>query len=150
MARRRHRLDLVVDRLELLVFGGDRLHGGVGDMGIGGEHHRDRLADEAHFVHGQDRLVVERRAVIGIGDDFNDVLRSDDAEHAGDFLRRADVDRLDAAVRDRRAEDLAIKHAGQPHQMGIFGAPGDLFARFEPRYRAADLAAAYRIGRHRQ
>ena len=150
MARRRHRLDLVVDRLELLVFGGDRLDGSVRDMRIGGEHHRDRLADEAHFVHGQDRLIVERRAVIGIGDHLDDVFGSDDAEHAGDFLRRADVDRLDAAVRHRRAEDLAIKHAGQPHQMGIFGAAGDLFARFEPRYRAADLAAAYRIGRHRQ
>ena len=150
MARRRHRLDLVVDRLELLVFGGDRLDGSVRHMRIGSEHHRDRLTDEADFVHGQDGLIVERRTVIGIGDNLDDVCGSNDAEHAGDFLRRADVDRLDAAMRHRRAEDLAIKHAGQPHQMGIFGAPGDLFARFEPRYRAADLAAAYRIGRHRQ
>ena len=74
MARRGHRLDLVIDRLEFLVFGDDRLDGGFGDMGIGGEHHRDRLADEAHLVHGQDRLIVERRAVIGIGNDLDDVF----------------------------------------------------------------------------
>ena len=57
----------------------------------------------------------------------------------GTFCAALDVDRLDAAVRDRAAEDLAVQHAGQPHGVGVFGAPGDLFARLEPRQRAADL-----------
>ena len=150
IGRRRHRLDFVVDRRQLLIFGDDRVRRGFRDMGIGGEHDGDRLADEAHFVDGQDRLVVERRPVIGIGDDLADVIRGDDAENAGDFLRRGRVDRLDAAVRHGGTKNLAVQHAGQPHQMGVFGAAGDLLAAFEARHRAADLAAAYRIGRHQR
>ena len=44
------------------------------DMRIGREHHRHRLADVAHLAVGQDRLVVERRAVERIGDDGLDVV----------------------------------------------------------------------------
>ena len=62
-----HGLHLIVDRGKFLIFRHDLLDGGLGDMGVGGDHYRDRLADEAHLVDGQDRLVVERRAVIGIG-----------------------------------------------------------------------------------
>ena len=75
IGRCRHRLDLVVDRRQLLIFGDDRVRRGFGNMRIGGEHDGDRLADETHFVDRQDRLVVERRPVIGIGDDLADVVR---------------------------------------------------------------------------
>ena len=143
-----HRLDLVEHRLKLFVFGDDGLRGRLGDVRIGSEHDGDRLADEAHLLHRQDRLVVESRPVIRIGDDFDDILRGDDAEDAGHLPRCADVERFDAAVRHRAAEDLAVQHAGQPHQVGIFGAAGDLFACFEARHRAADLAAAHRVCRH--
>ena len=83
---RRHRFDFVVDRLHFLVFGDDGVGGSFGNMRIGGEHDRDRLADKADLVHRQDRLIVERRAVIGIGDDFNDILRGDDAKTPGIFF----------------------------------------------------------------
>ena len=135
------RLDLVVDRRQLLVLGGDLLHGLLGDVRIGREHHRDRLADEPHLLVGEDRLVVERRAVIRVRDHGLDVVDGDDAVDAGHLLRRAGVDRLDAAVRDRAAEDLGVQHAGQAQIVGVLGAPRDLVARFEPRQRAADLAA---------
>src|SRR6266849_3836546 len=55
--------------------------------------------------------------------------------------RRARVDRFDAGVGDRAAEDLAVQHAGEPHGVGIFGASGHLLARLEPRQRASDLRA---------
>ncbi len=45
-----HRLDLVVDRRQFLVLGNDLLRRGVRHMWVGGEHHRDRLADEADLV----------------------------------------------------------------------------------------------------
>ena len=69
------------------------------------------------------------------------VVDGDDVQHARHLLRRAGVDRLDAAVRDRAAEDLGMQHARQPHGVGVFGAAGDLVAAFEPRHRAADLRA---------
>ena len=69
------RLDLVVDRRQLLVFGVDQLHRLLGDVRILGQHHGDRLADMAHLVEREDRLVVEGRAVIGLGDDLADILR---------------------------------------------------------------------------
>ena len=147
---RRHGFDFVVDRLHFLVFGDDGVGGSFGDVRVGGEHHRDRLADETDLFHRQDRLIVERWAVIGIGDDLDDILCGDDAIDAGHFFRRAGVDRFDAAMRDGRTEDLAVQHAGQTHQMRVLGAAGDLFARFEARHRAADLAAPYRIGGHRR
>ncbi len=141
--RRGHRLDFVVDSRQLFVFGDDRLRGGFGDVGIGGEHHGHRLADEPHLVDRQNRLIVERRTVIGIGDHLAHVVGGDDAKNARHRLRGAGVDRLDAAVCDGAAKDLAVQHPGQPHHMRVLGAAGDLLACFEAWNRAADLAAAH-------
>ena len=68
------RLDLVEHRRQFLVLGDDQLRRLLGDVRIGGEHDRDRLADEMHLADGEDRLVVEGRAVIGIGDHLADVV----------------------------------------------------------------------------
>ena len=141
-------LDLVEDRRQLLVFGDDQLRRLLGDVGIGGEHHGDRLADEVHLVDRQDRLIVECRAVIGLRDDLAHVLDGDDAIDAGHLLGRAGVDRLDAAVGDGAAEDLAVQHAGKPHGVGVFGAPGDL--RRAPRAAAASARSDRRRARLRR
>ena len=145
---RRHRLDLVEHRRQFLVFGDDQLRRLLGDVRVGGQHDRHWLADEPHLVDRQDRLVVERRAVIGIGDHLADVVGGDDAVHARHRAGRAHVDALDAAMRHGAAEDLSVQHAGQPHVVDVFGAAGDLLARFEPRHRAADLGARH-YGVHR-
>ena len=68
-------LDLVVDRRQLLVVRDDQLRRLLGDVRIGRQHDRDRLADIVHLVDREDRLVVERRAVIRLGDDLAHVLR---------------------------------------------------------------------------
>ncbi len=86
------RLDLVVDGGQLVVVGFDQLRGALGDVRIGGEHDRDRLADMAHLVEREDRLVVKRGAVIGLRDERADVLAGDDPVHAGKRPRRAGVD----------------------------------------------------------
>ncbi len=85
---RLHRLDFVVDRRQFFVFGGDHLHGLLGDMRIARQHDRDRLADMAHFVERQDRLIVEGRAVIRLGNKLLDIVAGDDAIHAGKLFRR--------------------------------------------------------------
>jgi len=138
---RGHRLDLVIDRGQFLVFRNDFLRRRLGDVGIGGDHDRHRLADEADLVDRQDRLVVEGRPVIGVGDDFANVVGGYDAIDARNLLRRAGVDRLDAAMRDRAAKDFPMQHAGQTHRVSVFGAPADLVARFETGQRTADLPA---------
>ena len=61
------------------------------DVRIGGEHHRHRLADIVHLAVGEDRLVVEGRAVERIGDDLLDVVDGDHAIDAGQRARRADT-----------------------------------------------------------
>ena len=77
---RRQRLDLVVDRRQLLVFGGDELHRLLGDVRIGGDDGGDRLADEAHLLVREDRLVVERRPVIGTLQHLHHVVDGDDVQ----------------------------------------------------------------------
>ena len=83
-----HGLDFVIDRRQFLVFGGDQLHRLFGDMRIACQHHRDRLADMAHFVERQNRLIVESRAVIRLGDKLLDIGAGDDAIDAGKLARR--------------------------------------------------------------
>ena len=136
--------DLVEDRRQFLVFGDNELRRLFGDMRIVGDDGGDRLADIVHLVQREDRLVVEGRPVIGIGDDLADILAGIDAVDAGKRARLAHVDRLDAAVRQRAAEDLAAQHAGQPHQMRVFGAAAHFRLGFQPRQRAPDLLAGVR------
>jgi hypothetical protein len=141
-------LDLVEHGGKLLVLGHDQLGRFLGHVRVGREHDRHRLADVMHLIDGEDRLVVKRRTVIGIGYDLADVGGGEHAVHAGDRARRAGIDRADAPVRHRAAEDLTSEHAGQPQRVHVLGAPGDLVARFQPRERAADLTAPYGGRRH--
>ena len=137
-------LDLVEHRRQLVVFGDDQRRRLLGDMRIGGEHDGNRLPHIMHLVDREDRLVVESRAVIGLRDDLANILGGDDAINPGHLPGCAHIDRSDAAVRDGAAENLAVQHPGKPHGMGVFGAPGDLVAPFEPRQGAADLSACGR------
>ena len=132
-------LDLVIDGRQFVVFRFDELHGLLGDVRIGREHHRHRLADEPHLVDRDDRLIVEGRAVIGRRNDRPDILAGHDAHHTRERRRRPGVDRADAAVRDGRAEHLAEEHAGQAQVVGIFGAARHLGARLQARDGTADL-----------
>ena len=150
VSRRGHRLDFVVDRLELLVFRNDGMRCRLGYVGIRREHHGYRLADEADLLVGQNWLVVEGRPVIGMRNHFAHVIDRDHAKDAGQLPRFANVDGFDAAVRDGAAEYFSVQHAGHPHQMRVFGSAGDFFARLQARYRAADLAASDRIRRHKR
>ena len=75
----------------------------------------------------------------------------DDAEHAGDFLRRADVSI------DLMRPCATVQRKILPYSMPgsrirwVYSARPVTFSRaFEARHRAADLAAAYRICRHRR
>ena len=135
------RLDLIKHRRQFLVFGDDFLHRLLGNVWVAGEHDSDRFADKMHLADGKDWLVVEGRAVMGIRDHFTDVVAGVNAEDAGDFARGTHGDRLDAAVRHRTAVNLGVQHAGQLHDVGVFGAAGNLFTRLDARQRTTDLPA---------
>ena len=135
------RLDLVEHRRQFFIFSDDFLHRLFGDVRVACKHHGHRLADKMHLADGKDRLVVEGRAVIRLRDDLPHVGAGVDGIDAGDFEGGCGIDRFDAAVRHRAAENLGVQHAGQLHGVGIFGPAGDLFARLDPRQRATDLTA---------
>ena len=137
------RLDLVEDRRQLLVVDQDELCGLVGDMGVARQHDGDRLADIAHLADRQDRLVVEGRPEIGIGDQLADVLGGVDAVDARHVECRACVDPGDPSMRDRAAHDLRVQHARQADIVGVFGAAGHLGGGFEARDGATDLAVRH-------
>ncbi len=144
------RLDLVEHRRQLVVLGDDQRRGLVGDMGVLGEHHGDRLADVVHLVDREDRLVVERRAVIGVRDDLAHVLGGHhpvDARH-GACAALVSIERMRPWATVER-KYLAEQHARQAQIVSVFGASGDFLAGLEPRRRAADLAAGGRCGRYR-
>jgi hypothetical protein len=90
--RDRERLDFVEHRRHRLVVDFDRLRRLFGNMRVGGEHCRDRLAGMANLALSKDRLVVKGRAVIGLGDDGANIRGGDDAVHPGDRGGCAGVD----------------------------------------------------------
>jgi hypothetical protein len=137
--RRGERLDFVEHRRHRLVVDFNRLSRLFGNMRVGCEYCRDRLADMANLALGEDRLVVKRRAVIGLGDDSADIGDRDNAVHPGDRGGGAGFDAANPAMRHRAAADLAVEHPGEAQIVDIFSSARDLGAGFEPWQRAADL-----------
>ena len=136
---RAHRLHLVVDGRQLVVFGGDEVHRFFRHVRVGREHHCHRLANVAHLVQRKHGLIVERRSVVRIRHHGLYFRRGDNAVHAGHGPRGSRVDAPDAPVRNARAEDLGVEHAGQAQVVHVLRAAGNLEPRLEPRHRAADL-----------
>ena len=95
-----------------------------------GDDDGDRLADIAHLVDGDDRLLERLQAFQvaaphrnfrhGAAARRDDVLRGKHAAHARHCTRRRRVDRTDAAVGPRAAHDQRMKHAVMPHVVDIF------------------------------
>ena len=73
---------------------------------------------------------MECRPVIGLCDDFPNVVAGIHGIDAGHFAGGAGVYRLDTAMGDRAAEDFRMQHAGQLHQMSIFRATGHFVVPF--------------------
>ena len=105
------------DRLQELVVDADERHRVLGDVAVGGDHERDRLADVVHLVLGQGvlgasvgqgRVRDQQRQRLGhragevvVGPHGQDAL---DVEHVGD------VDVGDPRVGVRGAQDGRVQH----------------------------------------
>ena len=115
------RLLRVHDRRQRLVVDLDQLQRVLGDVAVLGDDEGDLLALEADLVGGQHslRVVGQRRhpgEVVteqGRTRDALEHLARDDRDDAGQRLGRRRVDRQDARMRERAAQDRAVQHAGQ-------------------------------------
>ena len=118
------RLAGVDDRRQRLVLDVDQLQRVVGRVLVGRDHERDLLALEADLVareHGL-RVVGDRRHPRQA--ERLEVLGGDDRGDVGVRERPRRVDRDDARVRVRAAQDGAVHHARQPDvvQVGALAA----------------------------
>ena len=120
----RPRQHLVIDLDQLAGFRCDRFRGrGDGCYGVAGEqrlvarHHV--AAHPAHVLDAQhDRALLDR--------EIDDVARGDDGLYARQFFRLGGIDRFDARMRMRAAQNLAPDHAWHGGVGGELGAARDL------------------------
>ena len=105
MHDRRQGLDVERDRRERVLGGG----------GAVGQHHRDRLADIADLVVRDHRLLEGLEGGRGFLPQRNgrdrgaDIGGGDDGMHARPRQCRARIDRADASMRDRAAQDHRVQ-----------------------------------------
>jgi hypothetical protein len=80
---------------------------------------------------GGDRLALEHA--------FGSQILPDEGDlHAGGLLRRGQIDRHDAGVRERRADDLAVDHPGSVDVVCVLGTSRHLLGGVKPLHRRAD------------
>ena len=140
IGHRRQRLD--VDR--------DRLQRVLGERRAVGHHDRDRLADVAHLADGDDRLLVALELGQRLLPQRNvrhvaDIGRRDHGVHARPRARRRRVDRADAAVRDRAAQDHRMQHFLADEIVDVLSAPGEKAEVLDALDRAADEGVPARV-----
>ena len=131
------------ERRQFLDVEHDELGRILGEIGIVGEHRRDRLADVAHCAGREQPLPVglqtfdpgqaeiDRRNVGNVGGRPH-------REHARFRQRRARVDRADAAVREIRAHDAHVQLLRKRNVGGKAATSGQQRAILEPLHRPAD------------
>ena len=110
----------------------------------GGGHRGHRLTLVAH--------AVARHQVVGgvahrvAGRELGEVVARDDRLDAGHRERGLGVDRDDLRVRVRRAQHVAVEHAGQDHVGGESSAAGDLVEAIRANRPRADELVWIRLG----
>ena len=108
-----HRLERIDHDRQRLVFDLDRVDAVIGGVAVGGDHEGDFLVLEQHLAVGQHHLhVAGQRRHPGEVDGLQR-LGGDHREHARHLQRLLGVDRLDARMGVRRADEIAMQHARQ-------------------------------------
>jgi hypothetical protein len=108
--------------------------GAAGLLGMLGGDDRDRLAEVAHLLHGEDWLVGDLEPVALV---TGDVLVREDGADAGHAARLGCVDRGDAGPRVRAAKGVPVEHAGREEIARV----GELARHLGDRVGAADRLA---------
>ena len=103
--------DRIRERDQRLVLDADRVHGAACGVGVVGRDRGDRLAGVADDFTREHRLVRMFQSVL---EPTRHVVRRHDRVHAGDAIRRRQVDRPDARGRMRRTQRRAPQHPFGP------------------------------------
>ena len=111
--------------------------GAAGLLGVLGCDERNRLAEVAHVVHHEDRLVGELEAVALLA---RDVVVGEDGMDAGHAAGLGRVDALDAGRGVGAANRVAEEHAGREEVARVGKFAGDLGDRVDAANRLADPA----------
>ena len=120
-------LDVAHDRKRLVV-DVDQRRGLAGDLGGRGRDRRDDLALVAHDVAGEERAVLDERAVADVGH----VVLGEDAEHAGERPCASGVDRADPRVGVVGVPEARVEHPGHRQVGGVAAEACDLVLAVRP------------------
>ncbi len=124
---------------------GHQIGGVLGKIRVSGEHHRDRLADIAHAIRGEDRLAIgieafdPRQAEINRRD-VDNIARRPHRNHAGRGTGRCRVDRDDAAVCVGGSHHAHVQLMRKTDVGREPAAPGNERPVFDPRHRTSNEA----------
>ena len=108
-----HRLERIDHERQRLVFDHDLVDAVIGRIAVGGDHEGDFLVLEQHLAVGQHHLHVAGQGRHPGEVDGLQRLGGDDREHARHFQRLVAIDRFDARMGMRRADEIAVQHARQ-------------------------------------
>ena len=108
------RLDRIGDDLQLFNLNADFLARLAGQLRGLGHDHRHRLADEMHFIAGQQLFVRNDRPDLILA---GDVRCREHGHHAFRCQRRADIQLYNLPVRHRRAEHRRMQQIRRPRQV---------------------------------
>ena len=156
---RRARLDrrANVGRGRKLLIIDDHRVGRIARLVLGlGDHHRDRLSDEAHRLrrHRRPRAHLHRRAVLGCNRPaadqiadlvIDDLLSREHADHAGHFHCRRGIDALHPGMSVRTAHEVGMRHALQLDVVDVAAFAGDETPIFLAHHACANTFNTHRI-----
>ena len=120
-----HRLEGVVDRVELLVLDLDQLDRVGRDVAVVGDDEDDLLVLEQHLAVGQHRLDVAGQGRHPVQLERLQLLGGQHGAHARQRRRLAGVDALDPGMAIGAADEVAEQHAGQLDVVDIAAAALD-------------------------
>ena len=133
-------LPRVHDDRQRLVVDVDQLARVLGDVRVVGDDAGHLLALEAHLVGREHRLgVIGERGHPGEVPGRHHLAGQHQAD-AGQRPRPAGVDRLDARVRQRAAQDLHVQHAREHHVVGVVALAPDEAVVLDPLAAGAEPA----------
>jgi hypothetical protein len=129
------------DRRQRLVLHLDQAESAVGGFLVDRRDRRDHVADIAHLVDRDDRLVADRDAVVRVRQPYC-VGAGYDRGDTGQGFGAPDIDRADAGMRVGTAQNLGVQHAGQAEVEGVAGSTGDFVRSVERNDRRAERRRA--------
>ena len=108
-----HRLERIDHDRQRLVFDHDLVDAVIGGIAVGGDHEGDFLILEQHLAVGQHHLHVAGQGRHPGEVDGLQRFGGDHRQHARHLQRLFRVDRFDARMGVRRADEIAVQHARQ-------------------------------------